>query len=80
MFLALGVEVGRQVKQLDFISTFIQGKVRGRIFVYLDEIVGEVCPEFSKYVGRPLCLERALYGLATSGKYWYEDLDDTFIS
>ena len=76
MFLALGVEVGRQVKQLDFISAFIQGKVRSRIFVFLDEIVGEVCPEFSKFVGRPLLLERALYGLATSGKYWYEDLDE----
>ena len=68
MFLALGVEVGRQVKQLDFISAFIQGKVRSRIFVYLDAIVGEVCPAFSKFVGRPLLLERALYGLATSGK------------
>ena len=76
MFLALGVEVGRQVQQLDFISAFIQGKVRSRIFVFLDEIVREVCPEFSKFVGRPLLLERALYGLATSGKYQYEDLDE----
>ena len=31
MFLVLGIEVGRQVKQLDFISAFIQGKVRSRI-------------------------------------------------
>ena len=44
--------------------------------MFLDEIIGEVCPEFSKYVGRPLLLERALYGLATSRKYWYEELDE----
>ena len=35
-----------------------------------------MCPEFSKFVGRPLLLERALYDLATSGKYWYKDLDE----
>ena len=63
-------------KQLYYISAYIKGKFRSRIFVYLDEIVGEVYPEFSKYVGRPLLLERALYGLATSGKYWYEELNE----
>ena len=76
LLLALSVEIGRCIKQLDYISAYIQGKVRSRIFVYLDEIVSEVCPEFSKYVGRSLLLERALYGLATSGKYWYEELNE----
>ena len=79
LFLALSVELKRYIKQLDYISAYIQGKVRSRIFVYLDEIIGEVCPEFSKYVGRPLLLERALYGLATSGKYWYEELNEYLI-
>ena len=76
MFLALGVEMRRQVKQLDFVSAFIQGKVRSRIFVYIENEVAMVCPEFKKYIGRPLQLERAIYGLATSGRYWYEDLDE----
>ena len=76
LFLALSVEIGRCIKRLDYISAYIQGKVRSRIFVFLDEIVGQICPEFSKYVGRPLFLERALYGFTTSGKYWYEELNE----
>ena len=76
LFSALSVELSRYIKQFDYISAYIQGKVRSRVFVYLDEIVGKICPEFSKYVGRPLLLERALYGLATSGKYWYEELNE----
>ena len=33
LFLALSVEVKRIIKQLDYISAYIQGKVRSRIFV-----------------------------------------------
>ena len=42
---------------------------------YLDEIVGELCDEFSKYAGRSLLLERAIYGLATNGNYWLLEND-----
>ena len=53
-------------QELDFVSAIIQSKVR-RFFVYLDDTVEEICHVFSKYVGRPLLLERAIYGFATNG-------------
>ena len=76
MFIALGVEMKRKVKQLDFVSAFIQGKVRSRICVHIEDEMAIVCPEFKMYIGRPLQLERAICGLATTEIYWYEDLDE----
>ena len=80
MLLALGVEMKRKVKQLDFVSVFIEGKVRSRICVYIEDKVAIIRAEFKMYIGRPLQLERVIYGLAISGRYWYEDLDEYFRS
>ena len=78
MILALGVEMKRKVKQLDFVSAFIQGKVRSWIFVYIEDESGYDLPRIKMYIGRPLQLERAIYGLATSGRYFMKSWMNTY--
>ncbi len=65
-----------RVYQLDFIGAFLQANVRGRIFVSLPKVYGDIWPEFKDYCGRPLRLVKSMYGMTYSGKYWYLDLKE----
>jgi hypothetical protein len=53
-----------------------QTNVRGRIFVTLPKVYGDIWPDFKDYCGRPLRLVKSMYGMTFSGKYWYLDLKD----
>jgi hypothetical protein len=76
MFLADAARNKCRVYQLDFIGAFLQANVRGRIFVSLPKVYGDIWPEFKDYCGRPLRLVKSMYGMTYSGKCWYLDLKE----
>jgi hypothetical protein len=61
-----------RIFQLDVIGTFLQARMRSRVLITLPKFYGEVFPEFKEYCGKPVLLVKAVYGMALSGKYWYE--------
>ena len=73
-FVASAAQEGKEIKQADFIAAFIQAKVRERVFVRLSEDLAAACPEYVQWLGRPLRLEKGLYGLTLCGKYWHIEL------
>ncbi len=76
MFLADEARNRHRVFQLDFVGAFLQANVRGRIFVTLPKVYGDMWPEFKDNCGRPLRLVKNIHGRTYSGKYWYLDLKD----
>ena len=50
------------VYHLDFIQTFIQSKAKRRMFVILDKEYGHFCPKLAGHFGRPLKLNKCIYG------------------
>ncbi|KAI2498952.1 hypothetical protein MHU86_15515 [Fragilaria crotonensis] len=54
----------------DFIGAYLQAKVIGRHFVILPLYLAYHFPEYAKYFGVPLLLDKGIYGLVYSGKYW----------
>ena len=73
-FVASAAQEGKEIKQVDFVAAFIQAKVRERVFVRLSEDLAAACPEYVQWLGRPLRLEKGLYGLTLCGKYWHIEL------
>ena len=73
-FVASAAQQGKEIKQVDFIAAYIQAKVRERVFVRLSEDLAAACPEYVPWLGRPLRLEKGLYGLTLCGKYWHIEL------
>jgi hypothetical protein len=61
---------GRTLKSADFIGAYLQAKVIGRHFVKLPLEYAYHFPEYAKYFGIPLLLDKGIYGLVYSGKYW----------
>ena len=60
----------RTLKSADFIGAYLQAKVIGRHFVKLPLEYAYHFPEYAKYFGIPLLLNKGIYGLVYSGKYW----------
>ncbi|KAI2495636.1 hypothetical protein MHU86_18865 [Fragilaria crotonensis] len=60
----------RILKGADFIGAYLQAKVIGRHFVILPLYLAHHFPEYAKYFGIPLLLDKGIYGLVYSGKYW----------
>ncbi|KAI2505259.1 hypothetical protein MHU86_9161 [Fragilaria crotonensis] len=54
----------------DFIGAYLQAKVIGRHFVKLPLEYAFHFPEYAKFFGKPLLLDKGIYGLVYSGKYW----------
>ena len=73
-FVASAAQEGKEIKQVDFVAAYIQAKVRERVFVRLSEDLAAACPEYVPWLGRPLRLEKGLYGLTLCGKYWHIEL------
>ena len=80
MFLADAARLKVRVRQLDFIGAYLQSKARGRIFVRMPAIYGELWPEFKAYSGVPLRLLKSMYGMTQSGKNWYLELHEYLLS
>ena len=60
----------RTLKSADFIGAYLQAKVIGRHFIKLPLEYAYHFPEYAKYFGIPLLLNKGIYGLVYSGKYW----------
>ena len=60
--------------QLDFIGSFLQGKVKNRVFLKLHSIYADYFPEYSSYFGRALILLKSMYGMTNSGKLFSDEL------
>ena len=60
----------RTLKSADFIGAYLQAKVIGRHFVKLPLEYAYHFPEYAKFFGIPLLLNKGIYGLVYSGKYW----------
>lgn len=73
-FVADAVKNKRQLKQIDYVSAFCQGNMRGRVFVRLPDCLAEHFPNAQEYFNRPLLLKRGLYGLTLAGKFWDDDM------
>jgi hypothetical protein len=74
MFLGHAARNQCRVRQLDFIGAYLQAKVRGRIFIKMPGIYGNLFPEFQAYCGVPVRLIKSMYGMTLSGKFWYQEL------
>ncbi len=76
MFLADAARNRCRVHQLDFVGAFLQANARGRIFVSLPKVNGDIWPEFKDYCERPLRLVNSMYGMTYFGKYFYLGLKE----
>ena len=55
--------------------------MREKVFAILPEFWAEFLPEeYHEWLGKPLLLEKALYGYTYSGKFLYEDISEYLIS
>eukprot|EP00957_Ditylum_brightwellii_P152342 11597600-Ditylum_brightwellii.AAC.2 len=68
IFLAQAATFLKKVKQTDFIGTYLQAKATDRFFMRLSDIYKQYFTTVSKYFGRPLRFNKAIYGLTQSGK------------
>ena len=64
---------------MDFIGSFIQVNVKQIIFVKLDSRYGETFPEFAKYFGIPLRLNKSMYVITNSGKLFADEITNFLI-
>eukprot|EP00957_Ditylum_brightwellii_P155596 11844291-Ditylum_brightwellii.AAC.1 len=80
MFLAQAAKFMKRVKQADFIGAYLQTKATGRIFIRLPDIYNQYFPIVSKYFGRPLRLNKAIYGLTLSGKFWVTEFSEWLLN
>jgi hypothetical protein len=79
LFMAIAVELGLQVHQLDFTSAYLNGEIEEEVFMEVPsdfyDILNE--KESRKFRGNKVCLIRkALYGLKQSGRQLYKKLDE----
>ena len=56
------------MNQLYFIGSFLQAKVKNRVFLKLDSRYADYFPEYSSYFGRALKLLKYMYGMTNSEK------------
>ena len=73
-FLADAAKHKAIVHQLDFIGTFLQDKVKNRVFVKLDMRYADYFPEYAQYFGRALKLLKSMYGMTNSVKLFADEL------
>ena len=73
-FLADAAKHKAGVHQFNFIGTFLQAKVKNRVFVKLDVRYTHYFTEYAKYFGRALKLLKFMYGVTNSRKLFADDL------
>ena len=66
-FLADAVKHRAIFHRLEFIGTFLQAKVKNRVFVNLNIRYAAYFPEYSQYFGRALKLLKSMYGMTNFG-------------
>ena len=78
-FLADAAKHKARVHQLDFIGSFLQAKVKNRVFVKLDMRYADYFPEYSQYFGRALKLLKFMYVMTNSSKLFANELTEWII-
>ena len=78
-FLADSAKHRARVHQLDFIGSFLQAKLKNRVFVKLDMRYAEYFPEYAQYFGRALILLKSMYGMTNSGKLFADEFTEWLI-
>ena len=73
-FIAHATKRQRIPKQLDFIGAYLQADMKSRIFVRLPKEYRPYFPDIDRFFNQPLLLNKTLYGLTVSAKYWNEQL------
>lgn len=79
LLIALSVELGLEVHQLDFTSAYLNGDIEEEIFMEVPSEFNEILDksELQKFTGNKVCqIKKALYGLKQSGRQWYKKLDE----
>ena len=75
-FLADAAKHKARVHILDFIESFLQAKVKNRVFVKLESRYADYFPEYSNYSGRALILLKSMHGMTNSGKLFADELTE----
>jgi len=70
----------RIIKGADFIGAYLQAKIVGRHFIILPKELAEFFPQYAKYFGVPLLLNKGMYGLVFSGKAWNTEYSEWLYS
>ena len=78
-FLADAAKHKARVHHLDFIGTFLQAKVKNRVFVKLNMRYAAYFTEYTKYFGRDLKLLKSMYGMTNSSKLFADELTEWLI-
>ena len=78
-FVADAAKHKARVHQLDFIGSFLQAKVKNRVFVKLDMSYADYFPEYAQYFGRILRFLKSMYGMKNSGKFFADELTERLI-
>ena len=79
-FLAYAVKNKIRVHQLDFIGSFLQIKVKNRVFVKLDSRYTDYFQRYASYFGRALILLKSMYERTNSEIFLSDELTDWFIN
>ena len=72
-FLAYAAKYKVIFHQLDFIGSFLQAKVKNRVFFKLDIRYTDYFPEYAQYFGIALILLKSMYGMTNSGKFFADE-------
>jgi hypothetical protein len=79
LFMAIAVELGIQIHQLDFTSAYLNGEINEEVFLEIPSEFHDILneEESRKFRGSKVCLIRkAFYGLKQSGRQWCKKLDE----
>jgi len=79
LLMAISVESGLELFQLDFVSAYLNGDIEEQIFMSIPQEFYMLATEEEKndFKGNKVCLiKKALYGLKQSGRQWYKKLDE----
>ena len=75
-FLEEAAKLGKRVLQLDFITSFYQGKIQVRLFIQFPAIFKDILPHHREYFTKPLLLKKGLYGTYHSRMFWDNNLKE----
>lgn len=79
MVMALAAEKNFEVRQLDFVSAYLNGEIKEEIYLEIPNLLSEITEDnkMSKsFKNKIFRLNKALYGLKQSGRCWFTKLGE----
>jgi hypothetical protein len=80
MFLAICAASARAPKGANYIGAYLQAKMIGRHFIKVPKEYAEYFPEYAKYFGVPVLLNKGIYSMVFSGKLWHIEYTEWLFS